>query len=81
MELSEGEYVAFAAEHAEFYDSTLELEKEIETLGSRWEEQPEYLQLNSRYESRQRGDMQQYYRDNETITQTLKDSYRSCVTD
>lgn len=81
MELSESEYVAFAAEHAEMYSQTLELEKDIEAVNSLWEEQPEYLQLNNRRELRQKGDMQKYYEENEKIVQNLKDSYRNSVCD
>lgn len=79
MELTEGAYVAFAAEHTEMYQYTLELEKEIEALTGQWEKQPEYLQLFHRRESRQKGDMQKYYEESERITQALKENYRSCV--
>ncbi|MGN0167238.1 MAG: hypothetical protein ACI4AB_04295 [Acetatifactor sp.] len=81
LELTEGEYVAFAAENAQMYSHTLELEKDIEALNGQWEEQPEYLQLYNRRELRQGGDMQRYYEENERITQALKDSYRSSVSD
>lgn len=79
MELTEGEYVAFAAEHSDRYSLTLELEKEIEAANNLWEEQPEYLQLNQSRELRQNGNMQKYYEENEKLVQNLMDSYRSSV--
>lgn len=79
MELSEEEYIAFAAEHTEMYTQAIELEKDVESFVSRWEETPEYLQLNRRLERKQNGDMQSYYEENERITQSLKESYRDSV--
>ncbi len=79
MELTEGEYIAFAAEHTEMYTQAIELEKDVESLIARWEETPEYLQLNRRQEGKQNGDMQGYYEENERITQELKESYRDSV--
>lgn len=79
MELTEGEYIAFAAEHTEMYSQAIALEKDVESFLARWEETPEYLQLNRRLEGKQNGDMQGYYEENERITQELKESYRDSV--
>lgn len=79
MTLSEEEYVGFAAERAENYGHTLELEKELEQFLEEWEQQPEYLLLYSRRERRNGVDRQSYYAEGDRMIQTLKDSYRSCV--
>lgn len=81
MELSENDYVAFAAGNTGGYGHALELEKDVEQLIREWEQQPEYLRLNSRRELRSGDNRQRYYDDSERLTQTLKESYRSCVTD
>lgn len=81
LELSESEYVSFAAEQTEWYEQTLSLEKEIVALTSEWEESPEYLRLYGYRELRQRGNMQKYYEESEMIIQALKESYRNCVAD
>ena len=79
MLLTESEYVSFAAERTEGYRYTLELEKKMERLTQEWEQQPEYLRLYHRREWRAGGEKQRYYEDNESLTQALKDHYRSIM--
>lgn len=76
MELSEENYVAFAAEHGEWHLSALELEKKLERALGEWEQQPDYLRLYNRRDLRSR-DRRKFYEDNERLTQALKDSYRA----
>lgn len=79
MQLTENEYVAFAAGSPENYRHTLELEKKMERFSQEWELQPEYLQLYNRRECRTGGDVKKYYEENERLVQLLKDNYRdSC---
>ena len=75
LELSENDYVTFAAEQTKNYQNTLELEKKLERLMQEWEQQPEYLRLYNRRELRG-VDWQKYYEENESITQALKNGYR-----
>lgn len=79
MELSESEYVAFAAEKHERYELTLSLEKDMERWNEEWEQQPDFLRLNHRRELRNSADRQRYYEECEQLTQALKSSYRNCV--
>lgn len=79
MLLTESEYVSFAAERTEGYAHTLELEKKMERLTQEWEQQTEYLRLYHRREWRAGGEKQRYYEENESLTQTLKDHYRSIM--
>lgn len=76
MELSEENYVAFAAEHGEWHLSALELEKKLERALGEWEQQPDYLRLYNRKDLRSR-DRRKFYEDNERLTHALKDSYRA----
>lgn len=77
MELSENAYVAMVAEKTGKYELTLQLEKKLERLSGEWEQQPEYLQLNSFCELRRGDRKQKYYEACEGYTQTLKEDYRS----
>ena len=81
MELSEKEYVSFVADRHEKYEITLDLEKEVEQITQEWEQQPEYLRLNHIRELRKGSDIQKYYEENEQLTQALKSSYRSSMSD
>lgn len=78
MELTEEDYVSFAADQAEKYEHTLGLEKDIEKFMTEWEQQPEYLLLYNRQE-RRNTDRQWYHEEGERLIQTLKDSYRNNV--
>lgn len=78
MDLSEGDYVAFAAEHADNYQHVLKLEKRLEQLTQDWELQPEYLMLYNRRELRGTH-RQQYYEENDSLVQALKSSYRKSL--
>ena len=79
MTLSESEYIAFAAQEASAYGHTLALEKDMERFLEEWEQQPEYLLLYNRRESRSGGDRQRYYEESERLIRTMKDSYRNSV--
>lgn len=81
MQLSEGDYVAFAAGDPKNYPFTLELEKKMDRFTEEWERQPEYLQLYNRRELLTGGDAKRYYEENERLTQLLKDNYRDSFRD
>lgn len=78
MELPEGDYVAFAAEHAGNYQHVLKLEKRLEQLTQDWELQPEYLMLYNRRELRGTN-RQKYHEENDSLVQALKSSYRKSL--
>ena len=81
MELTESEYVSFAAEALDKYELTLELEKDVEQLVRDWEQSPEYLRLNAMKELQNGENRQRYYDESERITQILKESYRRSAAD
>lgn len=79
MELDESEYISFAAERAEGYEYTLELEREIEGLADDWKLQPEFQRLLEIREYRRNGDRQGYNEGCEEIIRNLKSAYRDNV--
>lgn len=79
MELSEEEYIAFAAERPESYNETLTLEKKLDGLKEVWQKQEDYQYLLQRDMWREGNDKQKYYDENDRITQALKVGYRSSV--
>ncbi len=81
MELTDNEYVSFAAGDVGSYELALELEKDVERLTEEWEQQPEYLRLYALRELRTSEKKQKYYDEGEKLSQTLKDSYRRSVAD
>ena len=81
MELSEEEYISFAAEQQDGYEATLRLEKALEEIRESWKQQPDSLRLEERKSWRTGSDKQKYYDENEHLTQALKSSYRSSVSE
>ena len=81
MELTESEYVSFAAEATGEYELALELEKDVEQLVREWEQSPEYLRLNGMRELQNGENRQRYYDESERLTQILKESYRQSAAD
>lgn len=81
MELTQEEYIAFAAEKPEFYEVTLQLEKTMEALEEEFKEQPEYLRMLEHEDRRTGREAQKYYEENEHITHVLKGSYRRSVSE
>ena len=81
MEMTENEYVSFAAGNSGGYELALELEKDMERLLDEWEQQPEYLRLYGLSELKAGDRRQKYYEESEKLSQTLKDSYRRSIAD
>ena len=79
MELSEGDYIAFAAEMPKYFQCSLRLEKELEKYKSEWKQHPDYLQLEERSLWRTGSEKQKYYEENDRLTQAFKAEYRSNV--
>ncbi len=75
MELSEEEYVDFAAGHGEWHSCALELERKLKRAREEWEQQPDYLRLYNRKDLKSK-DRRRFYEDNRRLTQALKESYR-----
>lgn len=81
MELSEEEYVAFMAGNPQFYNTSMELEKQLEELGNTWESHADYLLLEERRQWRYEGNKQKYYEESDRTAEVLKEAYRYSVTE
>lgn len=79
MELSEDEYIAFAAGLHDDYDSALLLERMMQQAQEGWEEHVTCKRLAVRKAWREGNDKQKYYEENERLTRALKDNYRDSV--
>ncbi len=79
MELSENQYIAFAAGELEHYELTLELERRMQELRRDFATQPEKLMLRQRSEWREGSGKQRYYEESGLLCRSLKDAYRICV--
>lgn len=75
MQLSEKEYVDFAAGCTEWRSQAQELEKKYKEALAEWEQHPDYLRINGRKELRVR-DRTRYKEENERLIEALKGSYR-----
>ncbi len=76
MELKSQDYVSFAAEHPEYQELALELEKEVEGLNLGWERTADERRLSARSVFRQE-DERGYQDENEHMLQAMKAGYRS----
>lgn len=75
MELSDSDYVDFAAGLPECYEISLELEKKVEQLNVQWEQETDYLRLMQRKALREE-DERSYLEENRRVVQALKEGYR-----
>lgn len=78
MELSESDYIAFAAELPESLEISLELEKTMESLRSQWQEDETYGKLK-RLEELRSSDAARYYEEADGLSAALKEQYRQNV--
>lgn len=79
MQLSDGEYIAFAAEVPGSFQISLELEKNVEQAKAAWKQQVDYQRLQQRASWRGGSDKQKYYDENDRLTKALKAEYRMNV--
>jgi len=79
FELTDREYVDFAAGMAEQYANEMELEKILEEVYEQWENSPEYLGMIHMKEWRQEGREGKYREECELILNNMKKEYRSSV--
>lgn len=78
MELSESEYVDFAAGIPDSRDTVLKLEGIMEHLKEQYGEHPDLRRIQLRREWRE-NDKQKYYDENERVLAALKNGYRNSV--
>lgn len=81
MELSEGEYISFAAGLPEAYETTLALEKIMEQLKTDFENRSEYQLVDGHKQLRVGNHKKQYYDENESMLLALEEGYRNSVSE
>ena len=79
MVLPEGDYIDFAADRQEDLDISLMLERNLEKLADKWQEDEDYQLLQRRKEWREDTDRQLYRVSNKSLMKTLVDDYRSSI--
>lgn len=78
LELSEGDYITFAAGLSENLEESLALEKQMEQLQREWQESEKYQYLQDRRELRSH-DTVRYYEENEKLIAALQEEYRHSI--
>lgn len=81
MELPEGDYLALVAEQPGSYETSLRLEKRIQSLEEGFRGHEAYRRLEELKERKADGEEQRYYEEVETIGQLLKEQYRESVSE
>lgn len=81
MYMQDQDYISFIAQHSEWYDASLALEKRINKILEQWQraEEREHMELLLHY--KENGSKNLYYREVDKIISELKQEYRECVTD
>ncbi len=79
FELTDREYVDFAAGLPQHYANELELEKILEQAGENWENSPGYMGILNMKEWREEERLNQYEAESRMILENLKNEYRSSV--
>lgn len=81
MYLSEEEYIQFVASLPEYYEETIALEKTMEEVRESYVGSVAHAMLAERQSRRMGNDKQEYYQENDTLPQFLKNNYRNNVSE
>ena len=79
FELTDREYVDFAAELPQQYANEMALEKILEQAGENWENSPRYMGILNMKEWRNEERRNSYEKESRMILDSLKNEYRSSV--
>ena len=79
MELSEKEYIALIAGMPRAYELSLQIEKQLEELETRWQQSAAYSGLRNMKEWNENGEVKQYEDEGDQIIENLKEAYRECI--
>ena len=80
MYMEDQEYISFVAEHNEWYETSLVLEKRINKILEQWQRAAEREHMDVLLDYKENGNKNLYYREVENIINELKQEYRECVT-
>lgn len=79
--LSEGEYVAFIADHGEYYGLSLKVEKLLDAALGQFEATRENRMLSALKIYKEEGNVASYYEEIDKLIDEMKDDYRKCVSE
>ena len=76
LSLSEEDYISYAANYPDFYEETIALEKQMESLTEEWENSEIKRGLEDCFARKNMGEVSQYYEEIDKTVQMLKNRYR-----
>lgn len=80
MYMQDQDYISFIAEHSEWYDTSLVLEKRINKILEQWQRAAEREHMDVLLDYKENGNKNLYYREVDKLINELKQEYRDCVT-
>lgn len=80
MYMQDQDYISFIAEHSEWYDTSLVLEKRINKILEQWQRAAEREHMDVLLDYKENGNKNLYYREVDKLMNELKQEYRDCVT-
>lgn len=80
-QLSDSDYVAFIADHGEYYELSLKVEKLLKQVREQFEATQENRMLSALKIFKEEGNAASYYEEIDKVIDALKDDYRNCVTE
>lgn len=80
QQLSEGEYVSFIADHGQYYELSMKVEKLFDAAKEQFEATQDNIMLSALKIYKDEGNIASYYEEIDRIISDLKTGYRECVT-
>ena len=80
MYMQDQDYISFIAEHSEWYDTSLVLEKRINKILEQWQRAAEREHMDVLLDYKENGNKNLYYKEVDKLINELKQEYRECVT-
>ena len=77
LELSDREYISLIADHPEYYEYSIKLEKETADSLKTWEESPEFHRLVEIKNKEAMGKKQEYHKEMDDMVKELVEEYRT----
>ena len=80
MYMQDQDYISFIAEHSEWYDTSLVLEKRINKILEQWQRAAEREHMDVLLDYKENVNKNLYYKEVDKLINELKQEYRECVT-
>jgi len=79
MELPQQEYVALMAKHPECYEISMQIEKNMQEVGEKWDASESGMGLENMRSWRMTGDNHKYYSECDQMINTIQEEYRNYI--